>query len=102
MAGRAKNITVHPPYFGAILYRNPDIMAYNILGTQSAIPGGRKSVWTNISLNFRNRIYEKLSAIPMPMFQPIPPRLFFEESDTPIIVRMKAENGRAKRVCFSI
>ena len=67
-------------------------------GSHKAIPGGNVPVWTNIWLKRRKRIYVKANAIPIPIFHPIPPRRFFEDSATPIIVRINAENGRAKRV----
>ena len=41
------------------------------------------------------RIYEKLSAKPIPNERPIPPFLFLDESDAPIIVIMNAANEAA-------
>ena len=63
------------------------------------VPGG---IRYGQARGWKNKMYVKASAIPNAMFQPIPPLRFFEESDTPIIVRMNAENGRANRVCFSM
>ena len=54
-----------------------------MFGSQRAIPGGRVSVWTNIWLNLRKRMYVNARAIPIPMFQPIPPLFFFDERATP-------------------
>ena len=42
-----------------------------------------------------NRMYEKLSASPIPNDNPIPPFAFLEDSDTPIIVKMNAANDIA-------
>lgn len=89
-------------YFGAIRYRKTAMIVKTTLGSQRAIAGGRAPVWTNIWLKRRKRMYVKAKAIPIPMFQPIPPLLFFEDSATPMIVRMNAENGSARRVFFSI
>ena len=83
-------------------YRNTAMIVNTRFGSQRATAGGNAPVCTNIWLNLRNRIYVNANAIPIPMFQPMPPRRFFEESATPMIVRMNAENGKAKRVCFSI
>ena len=76
--------------------------ANTILGTQRATAGDNVSVCTNIWLNRMKRMYVKARAIPNARFQPIPPLRFCDESATPMIVRMNAEKGRAKRVCFSI
>ena len=73
-----------------------------MFGSQMASHGGMTPVYTNIWLKRMKRIYEKLSAIPVARFHPIPPRFFLEERDTPMIVNMKAENGRENLVCFSI
>ena len=89
-------------YLGAILYRNAAINVKTILGIHRAINGGSTPPWTNIWLNLRKRIYVKARAIPIPIFHPIPPRLFLEDRATPIIVRMNAENGKANLVFFSI
>ena len=39
-------------------------------------------------------MYENASAMPIPMFHPIPPRVFREDRATPIMVRMMAEDSR--------
>ena len=45
-----------------------------------------------------NNIYNALRAIPIPICSPIPPRIFFDDSDTPISIRIKAANGLANRL----
>ena len=45
-----------------------------------------------------NRIYEKLNASPIPNDNPMLPFDFLDESDTPIIVRIKAANDIAMRL----
>ena len=58
-------------------------MANIIFGSHRAMLGGRVPVWTNIWLNLRNRMYVNARAMPIPIFQPMPPRLFFDERATP-------------------
>ena len=77
-------------------------MVNTTFGNQRAMPGGNVPVCTNIWLKRRKRIYVNARAIPIPIFQPIPPRRFLEDKATPIIVRINAEKGRANRVFFSI
>ena len=71
-----------------------------MFGNQSATAGERVSVCTNISLNLRKRMYVKAKAMPAPIFPPMPPLRFFDDRATPMMVRMKAENGRANLVFF--
>lgn len=68
-----------------------------MFGSQIASHGGITPVYTNIWLNLMNNMYEKLSAIPIARFQPIPPRFFLDDRATPIIVSMNAENGSENR-----
>ena len=63
---------------------------------------GRVSVMTNISLNCMNRMYEKPRPVPAARFHPMPPRFFFVQRDRPMMVRIKADMGSEKRLCFSI
>ena len=44
----------------------------------------------NVDVTVENKIYEKLSNNPIPIFSPIPPFTFREESDMPIEVRINA------------
>lgn len=94
-----KNIS---DYLGAILYRTPAITANIMFGSQIASHGGISPVYTNIWLNLMNRMYEKLRAMPIARFHPMPPLFFLEDKATPIMVNMNAEKGSEKRVCFSI
>ena len=45
-----------------------------------------------------NNIYEKLSPNPIPNDNPIPPLVFFDESEAPISVSMNAANDIAMRL----
>ena len=45
-----------------------------------------------------NRILENLNPNPIPMWSPIPPFVFRDESDTPMMVRMKEANDMAMRL----
>ena len=44
-----------------------------------------------------NRMYEKLSASPTPKCNPIPPFIFLDDRDTPIVVRINAAKDMAMR-----
>ena len=48
------------------------------------------------------RMYEKLSARPIPNDSPMPPFAFRDESETPMTVRMNAANDIAIRLWYSI
>ena len=45
-----------------------------------------------------NRMYEKLNPKPIPRDIPIPPLVFFEDSEAPIIVKMNAAKDIAIRL----
>ena len=69
---------------------------YTMFGSHTAIYTGicsakaEEIVW--------KRMYEKLNPKPIPSDKPIPPFVFFEESDAPIIVRINAANDIAMRL----
>ena len=52
----------------------------------------------NVEVIVWNKIYEKLSPSPIPKWRPIPPLVFRDERETPIIVRMKEANDMAIRL----
>ena len=68
-----------------------------MLGIHMASMGPRFPLRENWDANCMNRIYEKLRASPIPIFMPIPPLTFRDDSETPISVRMKAEKTLAIR-----
>ena len=49
-----------------------------------------------------NKMYEKLNASPIPNESPIPPFLFLDESEAPMIVIMNAAKDIAIRLWYSI
>ena len=63
---------------------------YKILGIQAATIGLTYPLMAKVDVMVINKMYEKLSAKPIPMFKPIPPFTFLDESDAPMAVRMKA------------
>ena len=73
------------------------INVYRIFGIQTAMTGGVLPLTANVDDMVWKRIYEKLKAKPIPRYSPIPPFTLREESDTPIIVRIKAAKDMAIR-----
>ena len=73
------------------VYRIFGIQTANITGICSA--KADETVW--------NIMYEKLSPRPIPSDIPIPPLRFLDESEAPIIVRIKAANDIAMRLWYS-
>ena len=69
-----------------------------IFGIHAASIGGVFALMANVADTVCSMIYMKLSAKPMPRYIPIPPLRFFEESDRPMIVRMKEANDVAIRL----
>ena len=63
---------------------------YIIFGIHAATIGLTYPLMAKVDVMVINRMYEKLRASPIPIFKPIPPLTFREESDAPIAVRMKA------------
>ena len=85
-------------YFGAFLYRYSAMKAYSTLGIHTAMTGGMLPLTANVEAMVWKRMYEKLSPSPMPRCSPMPPLVFFDESDAPISVRMKEANDMAMRL----
>ena len=69
-----------------------------IFGSQTAAKTGILPFMANMLDMVVNNIYNALRAIPIPICSPIPPRIFFDDSDTPISIRIKAANGLANRL----
>jgi hypothetical protein len=57
--------------------------------------GGKLAFIANVDDTVCNMIYPKLKAMPIPRYNPIPPFLFRDDSDNPIVVRMKEANDDA-------
>ena len=69
-----------------------------ILGIHVDNNGGHPALIAKVEETVWNRIYEKLRANPTPIEMPIPPFLFCEDNETPMIVRMNAAKGVARRL----
>lgn len=61
----------------------PAITANIMFGSQIASHGGISPVYTNIWLNLMNRMYEKLRAMPIARFHPMPPSSFLRTMPRP-------------------
>ena len=68
-----------------------------MFGIHTAMIGGMFPLTANVDDNFWNKIYEKLSASPIPKYNPMPPLTFRYESETPMAVRINAANDMAIR-----
>ena len=69
-----------------------------MFGTHDAIIGLTSPLMANDEVMVINKIYEKLSPRPIPIFSPIPPFFLYDAKEKPITVRMKNENALAKRL----
>ena len=87
-------------YFGATLKRYKPIAAKIRLGIQTAIKGATEPFVANVVEICRNKMYAKLSMIPIPNCIPIPPLTLRLESATPMSVRINVETGTAIRRYF--
>ena len=79
----------------------PAMIANNILGIHTARRGFKDPLIANCEENCIKKMYIKLNPRPAPIFAPIPPLIFLEESETPIKVRIKVENGIASLLYLS-
>ena len=68
---------------------------YIRFGIQTENPAGRTPLFANSSKNLPKRMYEKQRVIPIPIWRPVPPRTFREDSETPIRVSMNVDIGYA-------
>lgn len=69
---------------------------YKILGNHTATATG---IWSAKADDIVwKSMYEKLNPKPIPSDNPIPPLVFFDDSDAPMIVRMNAANDIAIRL----
>ena len=71
---------------------------YSILGNHTAMTTGVFPLSANVDDMVWKRMYEKLSPKPIPSDNPMPPFVFFDESEAPMSVRMKAANDIAIRL----
>ena len=70
----------------------------NIFGIHTASIAGQPALVAKVADIVWKRIYEKLSASPIPNDSPIPPLRFCAEMEAPISVSMNAAKGVAKRL----
>ena len=64
------------------------MMAYKMLGIQTATSGEACPLMANVADTFIKKMYEKLNSSPNPKCSPIPPFTFLEANDNPILVRI--------------
>ena len=69
-----------------------------MFGIHAASIGGVFACMAKVDDTVCNMMYVKLSARPMPRYIPIPPFLLRDDSDKPIVVRMKEANDDAMRL----
>ena len=73
-----------------------------MLGNHTANRGDMSPLVAKVDDMVENMMYVKLNISPIPMFTPIPPFTFREDSDIPIDVNMNAANMDAIRPSYSI
>ena len=69
-----------------------------MLGIHAANSGGSPALIAKVAEMVCSMMYVKLNARPMPRYIPIPPLRFLDDSDKPMIVRMKEANEDAMRL----
>ena len=69
-----------------------------MFGIQAASAAGAPTFIANVAEIVCSIMYVKLSARPMPRYMPIPPFRLREESETPIVVRIKEAKEDAIRL----
>lgn len=72
-----------------------------MFGIHAANIGGVSAFIANVDDTVCSIMYVKLSARPIPRYSPIPPFLFLDESDRPMVVRMNDANDVAIRLWYS-
>ena len=72
-----------------------------ILGIHAASIGGVSAFMAKVADTVCNNIYAKLNAKPIPKYIPMPPFRFLDDSETPIVVRIKDANEVAIRLWYS-
>ena len=68
------------------------------LVTQVPITGGKLPLIEKVFENFPMKIYTPQTANPMTKCQAIPPLIFLDAIENPIMVRIMIENGSAERL----
>ena len=68
-----------------------------MLGIHTAIIGGVFPLTAKVADTVWNKMYEKLSANPTPKCSPIPPFIFLDDKETPMVVKIKAAKDMAIR-----
>ena len=72
-----------------------------MFGIQAANIGGVSACMAKVAETVCSMMYPKLRASPIPRYSPIPPFLFLEDSDTPIVVRINDAKEVAIRLWYS-
>ena len=72
-----------------------------MLGIITANNGEKPDCSARVPNTLSKKINTKAIKIPNAKLAPIPPRLFTEETDTAIIVKIKAVNGKAHLLYFT-
>ena len=80
-------------YLGAFKYNPMPTKRNSMFGNQIARTTGILPLIANILDMVVNSMYNALSAIPIPSWSPMPPLIFFDESDTPISIKIMAAKG---------
>ena len=72
-----------------------------MFGIQAASIAGVFACMANVADTVCSIIYAKLKASPIPRYIPIPPFLFLEDNDSPMVVRINDANDDAIRLWYS-
>lgn len=72
-----------------------------MFGIHAANGGGQSALMAKVAEMVCSRMYAADSARPTPRCMPMPPLRFWEESDMPMMVRMKDAKEVAMRLCRS-
>ena len=71
------------------------------MGRQAPRKGEKLDLFTNTENILSKNIKRNPNEMPKARFTPIPPLLLKEETDTPISVKINAENGRLHLLCLT-
>ena len=69
-----------------------------MLGIHAANIGGVSALMANVAETVWSIMYPKLSARPIPKYNPMPPFRLRDDRETPIVVRIKEANEEAIRL----
>lgn len=71
------------------------------MGSQAPKKGEKLDLLTITEKILSKNIKRNPNAIPKAKLTPIPPLLLKEDTETPIMVKTKAENGKLQRLCLT-